>query len=205
MGAYFRNIRRGFETAFEGLSISLATVFTPKVTVQYPEVDITSNDTIGRRYKGSLMGLPDGYRGILEVELGLCTACQLCMKACPIDCIVIDNIKCDKTKLTDTHGNPVKNRFNQKEALKTRTVTRFDINIGKCMFCGLCAQACPTIAIRHSKRFEMNTENLGDLVLRFVSEEEKRKAENRAAEIDAEAAAKKAAKGNPTSEEGGKE
>ncbi|MFH2131308.1 MAG: hypothetical protein ABIK68_13115, partial [bacterium] len=118
------------------MSISFATMFVQKETVQYPEVNISTNKTIAEKYKGTLMGMPENSRGILDVNLSLCTACQICQKACPIDCIVIDNVKCDKTKLEDKEGNPVLNRFTQKEALKTRTVTRFDINAAKCMYCG---------------------------------------------------------------------
>ncbi|MBU2648319.1 4Fe-4S binding protein [bacterium] len=189
------------------MSISFATMFVRKETVQYPEVNISTNKTIAEKYKGTLMGMPANSRGILDVNLSLCTACQICQKACPIDCIVIDNVKCDKTKLEDEVGNPVLNRFTQKEALKTRTVTRFDINAAKCMYCGLCAMACPTTAIRHTNRFEMNTESQEALILKFVSEEEKARAEKKANDIEAEAAAKKAkaAKEEKVKEKGAEE
>ncbi len=194
MGGYFQNIKDGFQSVFEGMSVTLASMFVRPVTVQYPEVDISSNETISKNYKSTLMGMPENYRGILNVDLNLCTACGLCQKACPIDCIVIGNVKCDKTKLTDKDGETVKNRFTQKDALKTRASTRFDINMGKCMFCGLCVIACPTVAIHHTNAFEFNKSSLEELVLRFVSDEEKSKAEARAAEIEEEAAKKKAEK-----------
>lgn len=193
MGAYFQNIIKGFQSVFEGMSVTLASMLVRPVTVQYPEVDISTNETIAEKYESTLMGMPENYRGILDVDLSLCTTCGLCQKACPIDCIVIDGVKCDKTKLSDGKGNPVVNRFTQKEALKTRAAARFDINMGKCMFCGLCTIACPTLAIHHTNKFEMNTDSLTDLVLRFVSEEERNVVEEKAAEIEKEAAAKKAA------------
>ncbi len=205
MGTYFQNIKDGFTTAFEGMSISFATMFVRKETVQYPEVDISSNATIAEKYKGSLMGMPENYRGILDVDLSLCTACQICQKVCPIDCIIIDNVKCDKTKLSYGDGNPVLNRFTQKEALKTRTVTRFDINAAKCMYCGICEKACPTEAIRHTNQFEMNRESQEELILRFVSDDIKAIAEKKASEIEAEATAKKAAKAKKEAEEKAKE
>ncbi|MBU3915754.1 4Fe-4S binding protein [bacterium] len=193
MNSYFENIKSGFTTAFEGMSVTFATMFARRLTVQYPETDISNDKTIAESYKGPLMGMSDNYRGVLAVDLSICTACTICMKACPIECIFIDSVKCDKLKLVDADGNDVNNRFTQKQALKTRTSIRFDINAGKCMYCGLCVSACPTEAIRHTKRFEMNTDNLEDLVLRFVSAEEKEKAENKAKELEAEAEAKKAA------------
>lgn len=194
MGAYFQNIKRGFTSVFEGMSVTFATMLVRKETIEYPEVDVTSRDTLVEKYKGSLMAMPDNYRGILTLEISLCTACQICQRACPIECIVIENAKCDKTKPTDKDGNPVLNRFTQKEAIKTRALMRFDINIAKCMFCGLCELACPTSAIRHTKGFEMNRFAQEDLILRFISDDEKAAVEKRAAEIEAEAAAKKAAK-----------
>ena len=194
MGGYFQNIKDGFQSVFEGLSVTLASMFVRPVTVQYPEVDISTTETIAKNYKSTLAGMPENYRGILNVDMSLCTACGLCQKACPIDCIIVENVKCDKTKLSDKDGETVKNRFTQKEALKTRAATRFDINMGKCMFCGLCTIACPTLAVHHTNVFELNKDNLGDLVLSFVSDDEKSQAEARAAEIEADAAKKKAEK-----------
>jgi len=194
MGGYFKNIKNGFQSVFEGLSVTLASMLVRPVTVQYPETDISSNESIARSYKSTLMGMPDNYRGVLDVDLSICTSCGLCVKACPVECIAIETMKCDKTKLEDSKGTPVLNRFTQREALKTRASVRFDINIGKCMFCGLCVIACPTRAITHTNVFEMNRHNLGDLVMEFVSEEDKMAAKKRGEEIEKEAAAKKAAK-----------
>ena len=192
MGGYFQNIKNGFQSVFEGLSVTLASMLVRPVTVEYPEIDISSNEAISRFYKSTLMGMPENYRGVLNVDLSICTSCGLCVKACPIECIVIENVKCDKSKLTDKEGTPVFNRFTKKEALKTRTSTRFEINIAKCMFCGLCVIACPTTAIRHTNSFEMNRHSLGDLVLSFVTEKDKASALTRADELEKEAASKKA-------------
>ena len=49
------------------------------------------------------------YRGILEVDLEICTGCLACERACPIDCIVIG---IDRNKET-----------------KQRLLTRFDIDV----------------------------------------------------------------------------
>lgn len=186
MNTYFHNIVNGIQTVFEGMSISLASMFLTPCTVQYPDDDISSDEALAKTYKGQLRAMSDNYRGVLDVDLSICTACTLCVKACPIECIAIDAVKCDKSKVKGTKG--------EKEAVKTRTPTRFDIHVGKCMFCGLCAQACPTGAVHHTKVFELNKHTLDELVLRFVSEEEKEKAIARDKELAAEAAAKKKAK-----------
>ena len=39
--------------------------------------------------------LPARYRGFLEVDMDICTACQACERACPIDVIAIDIEKDD--------------------------------------------------------------------------------------------------------------
>ncbi len=184
MNAYFHNIKNGIQTAFEGMSISLASMFVRPCTVQYPEDDISSDDALLKSYKGHLRGMPDNYRGILGVDMSICTACQLCAKACPIDCIAIEAVKCDKTKVRGTKG---------KESVKTRTCTRFDIHKGKCMFCGLCTVACPTGAIRHTNQFEMNRHRPEDLVLEFVGRREREKAIARDRGLARIAAAKRAA------------
>jgi len=34
--------------------------------------------------------LPERYRGFLEVDMSICTACQACERACPINVIAIE-------------------------------------------------------------------------------------------------------------------
>ena len=92
--------------------------------------------------------LPFRYRGILEVDLEICTGCLACERACPIDCIVIDAVK-DK----DT---------------RQMVLNRFDIDIAKCMYCGLCSEPCPTGSIHHTSEFEGADYSLESMLRRFV-------------------------------------
>lgn len=101
--------------------------------------------------------LPERYRGFLEVDMDICTGCKACERDCPINCIAIDLDKKD-----DVRG-----------------VIRFDIDMGKCMYCGICVEACPTDAqapgdleqtkcIRMTREFEAVTEDFPTLTFRFV-------------------------------------
>jgi len=137
---YFGRIRNAVSTILEGMSVTLGYLFQKPITIQYPD----------RTEKPVKAMLPERFRGILEVDISICTACLACARACPIECIKIDVTKDPETK--------------------KRMLTRFDIDIAKCMYCGLCVEPCPTGAIRHSHEFEGSTWEVAGLVRRFVSE-----------------------------------
>jgi formate hydrogenlyase subunit 6/NADH:ubiquinone oxidoreductase subunit I len=138
--AYIRNIFETVTTIFEGMAITFSHFVRRPITIQYP-------DRIEKRVQETL---PRRYRGILEVDMDICTGCLACERVCPITCITI-GIEADK-------------------ATKQRNFTHFDIDICKCMFCGLCAEVCPTGSIRHSQEFEGACYNPAGLVRHFVTE-----------------------------------
>ena len=124
MPGYLTNIRETITSIFEGMSITFSHLVRRPYTVQYPDrVPIRIQDT-----------LPFRYRGILDVDLEICTGCLACERACPIDCIVIEAVKDKETR--------------------TMMLNRFDIDIAKCMYCGLCSEPCPTGSIHHTSEFE---------------------------------------------------
>jgi NADH-quinone oxidoreductase subunit I len=94
--------------------------------------------------------LPFRYRGILEVDMEICTGCLACERACPIDCIVIT---CEKDPQT-----------------RQMLISQFDIDIAKCMYCGLCSEPCPTGSIHHTTEFEGADFSLESLIRRFIKE-----------------------------------
>ena len=138
LGTYVRNIRETLETIFEGMAITASHFVRKPFTIQYPDrTEIRVQDS-----------LPFRYRGLLDVDLEICTGCLACERACPIDCIVID---AEKDKQT-----------------REMILKRFDIDLAKCMYCGLCSEPCPTGSIHHTPEFEGADYSLESLVRRFV-------------------------------------
>ncbi len=137
---YIGNIKAACRSVFEGMAITLSHTMRKPSTVQYPDrMPVRIQDT-----------LPFRYRGILEVDLEICTGCLACERACPIDCIVID-----AKKGKDGRG---------------MVLTRFDIDMSKCMYCGLCSEPCPTGSIHHTPEFEGADYSLESLIRRFVKD-----------------------------------
>ncbi len=139
---YFGNVKETAQSFWHGLSITLSYLLRRPVTTQYPDrTPLPVRDT-----------LPPRYRGFLEVDATICTGCQACERACPIDCI--------KIALEKDAQNP-----------KQRMVAQFDIDEAKCMFCGLCVEPCPTGAIQHTREFEGSQTSVRNLTLRWADPE----------------------------------
>lgn len=143
MGAaanYFRHIKDAVVTIFDGMAVTASHLVRRPYTIQYPDrMPVKVQDT-----------LPFRYRGILDVDMEICTGCLACDRACPIDCIAIAIQKNAQTREI--------------------TISQFDIDIAKCMFCGLCSEPCPTGAIHHTTEFEGADFSLESLIRRFITE-----------------------------------
>jgi NADH-quinone oxidoreductase subunit I/NAD(P)H-quinone oxidoreductase subunit I len=138
VSAYAAAIGTSVRSIWHGLSVTLSHLLRRPMTVQYPDrTALPVRDM-----------LPPRYRGFLEVDPAVCTGCQACERACPINCI---NITLEKDP-----ANP-----------KQRLVTQFDIDEAKCMFCGLCVEPCPTGSIAHTREFEGSTADIRTLVFRW--------------------------------------
>ncbi|MBU0506702.1 MAG: 4Fe-4S binding protein [bacterium] len=141
--SYLGNIVSSVQTVFEGLTITFSHLFREPMTIQYP-------DRTPIPVKDTL---PLRYRGFLDVQTDICTGCTLCQKACPIDCILIEAGK--------------------DPELGQRVMTRFAVDLSKCMYCGLCTEPCPTGAIRFTREFEAATYDVKTLVREYILNGEK--------------------------------
>jgi len=139
------------------------------VTVQYPR---------------EKMPVPEVARYQLDVEIADCIVCDLCAKACPVDCIAIRAIR-SPVAIGKTSDGSVKRLYAEK----------FDIDMAKCMYCGLCTVVCPTECIIMTDKYDRTTQQLADLTYAFSdmdqTEIERRKDEWARFQAEKEAAKKK--------------
>ncbi len=171
MSEYFRNIFKSVWTVLIGMKVTFVHLFTPAVTIQYPDV----------RPK-----LPERARNRLYVNMDDCIGCYQCDMACPVDCITIETVKSLPTEdlgMTST---------GQKKKL---WVTKFDIDIAKCCYCALCVYPCPTECIKMTDVYEFSEYDRTNLIYNYatLTPAEIAQVKARAAEMEKELAAKKAA------------
>jgi NADH-quinone oxidoreductase subunit I len=123
----------GFKSLITGMRITAREASKPIITVQYPH---------------ETLKMPDRFRGhvklVLDPETGKsrCTACNLCVRACPSDCIEVDGIK--------------------REGEKKKSVTEYKLDFTTCSLCGSCVEACPSDAIEYSKQYNAVSTNRED-------------------------------------------
>jgi len=112
---------------FQGLKVTFRNQ-APKelITEQYP----LERPEVAERYRGA-------PRLNVNPETGetLCIACDLCALACPERLIVVGSER-----------NPVTRR---------KELTTFTYDTSRCMFCGLCEDACPADALELTQDFEL--------------------------------------------------
>lgn len=179
MKTYLKNTWLGIYTVLVGMKITFKHLFTPAVTIQYPEVKLK---------------MPERVRNRLYVNIDDCIGCDQCARACPVSCISIDTVK-------SVPGEDLGVTSNGKK--KALWVTKFDIDIAKCCFCQLCVFPCPTECIYMTDVYEFSEYEREKLIYRFsnLSEEEvnqkKINFEKFQAEKEAQKAAAAAAKPKP--------
>ena len=137
---YFHDIVQTIRTILIGMGISLKYCFAKTITLQYPDM---------------APALQPRYRGFHFFEIEKCIACDLCAKACPVDCIYIEKTgprKIDKETGIAAGG----------------LMTRYAIDYAKCMFCALCVDPCPTDCIHMGNLHDMSGFTREDMIVEFT-------------------------------------
>jgi NADH-quinone oxidoreductase subunit I len=168
---YFNNIWLALSSIAIGMRITIKHLFVKNVTTQYPDVK---------------RKLPERARNRLYVNMDDCIGCDQCAMACPVDCITIETIKSTPDVDLGTTSTGQKKRLH---------VPRFDIDIAKCCYCGLCVPPCPTDCIVMTDVYEFSEFDRQNLIYKFsvMTPQDVEVAREKLKKADEEAAAKKAA------------
>jgi NADH-quinone oxidoreductase subunit I len=110
-----------------GLTFKYFVRFDKVITQQYPEN--RAELKMPPRFRGSLELIKD-----TETEQYRCSACGLCVKACPNNSIAIEK--------------------ERDPATKKMRLTKYEYRLDRCTLCGLCVESCKFTALRMGQQFE---------------------------------------------------
>ncbi len=157
----------------KGLGITLKHLFA--ATHSRKELDIRSKNYFSGQdgvttiqYPRQEIPIPEVARYQLEVEMNDCIVCDLCAKACPVDCISIESIK-STAPIGKTSDGSVKRLY----------AAKFDIDMAKCMYCGLCTVVCPTECITMTNQYDRSMPDLKGMLYQFATLTDQEAAEKR--------------------------
>jgi formate hydrogenlyase subunit 6/NADH:ubiquinone oxidoreductase subunit I len=139
---------KGTYSLLAGLGVTITAFFQPVVTSQYPRQLLK----ISPRFRGHTKLVADKD----NPEKNACTACQICVKACPSGSIVsVDGEK--------------------REGEKRKTGTSYILDFTTCSQCGICVEVCPFDALDFSADFNLVGYKREDFHFDLVKEFDKRK------------------------------
>ena len=144
--SYFGELGHGIKTLAVGMKTTLKEYFIPTSTEQYPENRKTTLH-VAKRHRGRLVFKRN------EDGSYKCTACTLCEKSCPNGTIKI-----------------VSEMVTNEEGKKKRVLRDYQYDLGDCMFCQLCTNACNFDAIEFTNDFENAVFDRSSLVLHLDKE-----------------------------------
>ena len=132
LASYTVGIRRGLKGRLRG-NVQQTAGEKGVFTVQYPEERLA----VPERFRVLPVLIFDGKKGEKwSAQTERCTACGICAKVCPPQCIWIVQGK-------DAAGKPV------------AKASEFTIDTDVCMNCGLCSEFCPFDAIKMDHVIEL--------------------------------------------------
>ena len=118
-----------------GLVVTLKSALRKPVTAQYP--DPGKRLDIDNRFMGFPALLWDGGGGE-----PYCTGCMVCIRACPTLCMS-----------AEMKDNPL---HADGKSTRRKIVGSFEINLGRCILCGICVDVCNFDAIEMSHEHELS-------------------------------------------------
>ena len=118
----------------KGLLVTLKTMLRSPVTAQYPEP--TKRLDIATRF----MGFP-ALTWDYTVDEPYCTGCMVCIRECPTQCMT--------ATMKDNPLHP------DGKSRRRKIVESFEINLGRCIICGICVDVCNFDAIEMSHEHEL--------------------------------------------------
>lgn len=159
-GSAIGSIATGHEAAtsidryLAGLPIDLGRVARPvPIYEKYVAADLAGVEPDRRRPVMPMSSPDDRVEDFQPIELGYepheaiaeaarclwceseaCVGCTFCARTCPDYALVVDR--------ADEPGS--------------RSLIRYDLDLSKCCFCGLCAEQCPTKALTHTGQYELS-------------------------------------------------
>lgn len=118
-----------FIDLIKGLSLTIKYNLSKTITLRYPDEE---KWVPYQRFRGLHTLNRDEY------GKELCVGCELCARSCPTQCITV-------VPMEDDTGR----------GIRDRVAKTWEVNLVRCMFCGLCEDACPTGALKMGRGYEL--------------------------------------------------